>query len=145
MANRIRTIPQAASTCSLSRGTPQKYVKAGGPRASMTRGVPVMSQKANRCSWSVRIHLGFVILALFMIQSGSLPLATASVPVSDGVSETRIDVSADEKGKPVSRGLSLTAEESAWLDAHPEITIAFDGDYAPYSFQNVGHRHGPQV
>jgi polar amino acid transport system substrate-binding protein len=32
--------------------------------------------------------------------------------------------------------LPLTPKEEAWLAKHPEITIAFDGDYAPYSFQN---------
>lgn len=32
--------------------------------------------------------------------------------------------------------IQLTAGERTWLDAHPEITIAFDGDYAPYSFQD---------
>jgi len=30
----------------------------------------------------------------------------------------------------------LSRSEQAWLIAHPEITIAFDGDYAPYSFRN---------
>jgi PAS domain S-box-containing protein len=32
--------------------------------------------------------------------------------------------------------VSLTAEEQAWLEDHPEITIAYPGDYAPYSFQS---------
>ncbi|MFC1769801.1 transporter substrate-binding domain-containing protein [Nitrospirota bacterium] len=30
----------------------------------------------------------------------------------------------------------LTPREKAWLMDHPEITIAFDGQYAPYSFQD---------
>ena len=30
----------------------------------------------------------------------------------------------------------MTSEEKVWLEAHPVITIAFDGDYAPYSFLN---------
>ena len=30
--------------------------------------------------------------------------------------------------------LSLTDAEKAWIKKHPEITIAFDEDYAPYSF-----------
>lgn len=30
----------------------------------------------------------------------------------------------------------LTPEELAWLEANPEITIAYPGDYGPYSFQN---------
>ena len=34
------------------------------------------------------------------------------------------------------KALLLSPEEKAWLTDHPEITIAFDGDYAPYSFQN---------
>jgi len=32
--------------------------------------------------------------------------------------------------------IQLSPEEKAWLKEHPDITIAFDGDYAPYSFQN---------
>ena len=32
--------------------------------------------------------------------------------------------------------LQLSAKEQAFLTEHPEITIAFDGDYAPYSFLN---------
>ncbi len=32
--------------------------------------------------------------------------------------------------------LFLTPKEEAWLAEHPEITIAFDGDYAPYSYQD---------
>ncbi len=31
--------------------------------------------------------------------------------------------------------LSLTEEERNWIKEHPEITIAFDANYAPYSFQ----------
>ncbi|MFC1708246.1 transporter substrate-binding domain-containing protein, partial [Planctomycetota bacterium] len=31
--------------------------------------------------------------------------------------------------------VDLTVGEREWLKAHREITIAFDGDYAPYSFQ----------
>ena len=33
-------------------------------------------------------------------------------------------------------GLALSNEEKRWIKEHPEIRIAFDGDYAPYSFQN---------
>ena len=40
-----------------------------------------------------------------------------------------------DEGTPVTT-LPLSPEEKAWLKDHPEITIAFDGDYAPYSFQN---------
>ncbi len=32
--------------------------------------------------------------------------------------------------------IEFTPEEKAWLAEHEEITVAFDGDYAPYSFQN---------
>lgn len=32
--------------------------------------------------------------------------------------------------------LQLTDQEQLWLQEHKEITIAFDGNYAPYSFQN---------
>ncbi len=32
--------------------------------------------------------------------------------------------------------LRLSPEEQVWLQAHPQIRIAFDGDFAPYSFQN---------
>lgn len=32
--------------------------------------------------------------------------------------------------------INLTDAERSWLMAHPEIRVAFDGDYAPYSFQN---------
>lgn len=32
--------------------------------------------------------------------------------------------------------LALTAEEQAWLDAHPVIRIAADPDYAPFQFTN---------
>ena len=30
--------------------------------------------------------------------------------------------------------VQLTADEKQWLAQHPEVRIAFDGDYAPYSF-----------
>ncbi|MEN8130576.1 MAG: transporter substrate-binding domain-containing protein, partial [Pseudomonadota bacterium] len=33
-----------------------------------------------------------------------------------------------------SDALVLTEEEQAWLSDHPDVIIAFDGDYAPYSF-----------
>ena len=42
-----------------------------------------------------------------------------------------------EKKQPVQ--ISLSPAEKAWLAEHREITIAFDGNYAPYSFQN---KHG---
>ncbi len=32
--------------------------------------------------------------------------------------------------------IQLSNAEKDWLKDHPRITIAFDGDYAPYSFQN---------
>lgn len=32
--------------------------------------------------------------------------------------------------------VALTKAEKSWLASHPEVTIAFDGDYAPYSFKN---------
>ena len=43
-----------------------------------------------------------------------------------------------ETGATVSNGIdiSLSPQEQAWLERHPEFTIAFDGDYAPYSFLN---------
>jgi len=34
-------------------------------------------------------------------------------------------------------GLPLTPDEKSWIKNHPEISIAFDGDFAPYSFQNA--------
>lgn len=33
----------------------------------------------------------------------------------------------------ISRGLTLSTEERSWLKKHPEIVIAFDGDFAPFS------------
>jgi signal transduction histidine kinase/ABC-type amino acid transport substrate-binding protein/DNA-binding response OmpR family regulator/ABC-type nitrate/sulfonate/bicarbonate transport system substrate-binding protein len=32
--------------------------------------------------------------------------------------------------------MSLTPEEKKWIHDHPDIIVAFDGDYAPYSFKN---------
>ena len=32
--------------------------------------------------------------------------------------------------------IQLTLEERAWLEAHPEIIIAYDGNYPPYSYQD---------
>jgi two-component system sensor histidine kinase/response regulator len=32
--------------------------------------------------------------------------------------------------------VSLSPEEKAWIKKHPEIMIAFDGNYPPYSYQN---------
>ena len=43
-------------------------------------------------------------------------------------------VDLDEEGAP--SAAQLTPEEKAWVKDHPEITIAFDGDYPPYSFSN---------
>gem|GEM_PF-858893 len=43
-------------------------------------------------------------------------------------------VDLDEEGAP--SAVQLTPEEKAWVKDHPEITIAFDGDYPPYSFRN---------
>ena len=34
------------------------------------------------------------------------------------------------------KAILLSKEEKAWLKDHPRITIAFDGDYAPYSSRN---------
>ena len=34
------------------------------------------------------------------------------------------------------KAILLSREEKAWLKDHPRITIAFDGDYAPYSSRN---------
>ncbi len=42
-----------------------------------------------------------------------------------------------EKRAPVIPPLLLTPEEKAWLANHKEVTIAFDGNYAPYSMQNA--------
>jgi len=43
-------------------------------------------------------------------------------------------VDLDEEGAP--SAVQLTPEEKAWVKDRPEIMIAFDGDYAPYSFRN---------
>jgi two-component system, NarL family, sensor histidine kinase EvgS len=42
-------------------------------------------------------------------------------------------VDLDEEAAPA---IQLSPKETFWLNDHPEIAIAFDGDYAPYSFQN---------
>jgi len=43
-------------------------------------------------------------------------------------------------------GLKLNVGEKKWLNEHQEITVAFDGDYAPYSFVDEnGEFHGIAV
>ena len=51
---------------------------------------------------------------------------------SAGSSKSGVDPS-DDAGMPA---IQLSPKEKAFLNSHPEITMAFDGDYAPYSFQN---------
>jgi len=36
------------------------------------------------------------------------------------------------------RAVHLTPEEKRWLSEHQDIVVAFDGDYAPYSWVNAG-------
>ncbi len=44
---------------------------------------------------------------------------------------------APEKRTPAIPPLVFTPKEKTWLANHKEVTIAFDGDYAPYSMQNA--------
>ncbi len=93
-----------------------------------------MMQTAKRCSRGVLNRLAFVMLALFMIQPVPLSYAAVSEPVSDGIGQGAADAVVDERKAPVSQGLSLTAEESAWLAAHPEITVAVNQAWPPMDY-----------
>ena len=42
----------------------------------------------------------------------------------------------DVDGEGGAPRLQLPPKQKAWLKMHPEITMAFDGDYPPYSFRN---------
>ena len=93
-----------------------------------------MNQKANRHAHHLLKSLGLLILAMFVIQTRPVSHSIASVPVQVGAHQNDPSVYCDPEGKPVSPELSLTKEESAWLAAHPEITIAINQAWPPMDY-----------
>jgi ABC-type amino acid transport substrate-binding protein/nitrogen-specific signal transduction histidine kinase len=93
-----------------------------------------MNQKPNRDSHHYLQSLVLVMLAVFVIQTHPAPESIASVPVKEGIPQGESGVSRDNQGKPAPPGLSLTAEESAWLVAHPEITIGVNQAWPPMDY-----------
>lgn len=61
-----------------------------------------------------------------------LNLALADIRKEEIRSIQRRWVGNEDNSKPI----SLSTAEVAWLDEHPEITIAFDDNYSPYSFRD---------
>ncbi|MBW1783682.1 MAG: transporter substrate-binding domain-containing protein [Deltaproteobacteria bacterium] len=74
------------------------------------------------------------MLAVWVLQAQPVSHSIASVPVKAINLQSTPGVSPHEKGSSISQGLSLTDAESAWLAAHPEITVAINKAWPPMDY-----------
>jgi len=88
-------------------------------------------QKFNRYARQALQSLLFLILAIGVILTQTVSTSIASVPTDLGSSQNEQNADCDQRGKS---SLSLTAEESAWLDAHSEITVAINQAWPPMDY-----------
>ncbi|MCF8127650.1 MAG: transporter substrate-binding domain-containing protein [Deltaproteobacteria bacterium] len=78
--------------------------------------------------------LSFLMLAVFVLQTQPLCISIASVPVKEQVQQTESVTIPTPQKNPDIPNFSLTHDEAAWLDAHPDITIAINQAWPPMDY-----------
>lgn len=93
-----------------------------------------MFSNAEKYLGRFRTSLGFFLPAIVVLQCQGLSPATASKPLTGERRQTEIHSHPPPKGRPAPEGLALTEAESAWLTAHPQITIAINQAWPPMDY-----------